>query len=138
MFIFTNLSAQTDMKKVIYTSQAPEPIGPYSQAIEAGNFVFISGQIAIDPANGNFETGRNVSEEAKQVMDNLKTIIEAAGCKMDQVVKTTIFLDDMQKFAAVNAVYGEYFKSDPPARETVAVAGLPRGAQVEISMILVK
>lgn len=126
------------MKKVIYTSQAPEPIGPYSQAIEAGNFVFISGQIAIDPANGNFETGRNVSEEAKQVMDNLKTIIEAAGCKMDQVVKTTIFLDDMQKFAAVNAVYGEYFKSDPPARETVAVAGLPRGAQVEISMILVK
>lgn len=138
LFIFTNLYAQTDMKKVIYTPNAPSPIGPYSQATEAGNFVFISGQIAIDPANGNFETGRTVSAEAKQVMENIKAIIEASGCTMNQVVKCTIFLDDMQKFADVNAVYAEYFKTDPPARETVAVAGLPRGAQVEISMILVK
>ena len=138
MFIFTITSARSDMKKVIYTQHAPAPIGPYSQATEAGNFVFVSGQIAIDPSTGNFETGRNVADEAKQVMENLKTIIEAAGCKMDQVVKCTIFLDDMQKFAAVNTVYGTYFTSAPPARETVAVAGLPRGAQVEISMILVK
>ena len=138
MFIFTTLSAQKDMKKVIYTQQAPAPIGPYSQATEAGNFVFVSGQIAIDPSTGNYETGRSVTDEAKQVMENLKTIIEAAGCKMDQVLKCTIFLDDMQKFTAVNTVYGEYFNSDPPARETVAVVGLPKGAQVEISAIVVK
>lgn len=138
MFIFTTLSAQIHMKKIIYTQQAPAPIGPYSQATEAGNFVFVSGQIAIDHSTGNFETGRNVADEAKQVMENLKTIIEAAGCKIDQVVKCTIFLDDMQKFAAVNSVYGEYFNSAPPARETVAVAGLPKGAQVEISAIVVK
>jgi len=136
--IFTSATAQNDMKKVIYTEKAPAPIGPYSQAIEAGGFVFISGQIAIDPATGNFESGRTVGDETRQVMENLRAIIEASGCTMEQIVKCTIFLDDMKKFADMNAVYGEYFKSAPPARETVAAAGLPRSAQVEISVVVRK
>jgi len=134
---FAVLNGQTNMKKIIYTEHAPAPIGPYSQATEFNGFVFISGQIAIDPVTGNFATGRTVAEETRQVMENLKTIVEAGGCTMDQVMKCTIFLDDMQKFAEVNAVYGEYFKTAPPARETVAVVGLPKGAQVEISAVVV-
>ncbi len=126
------------MKKITYTDKAPAPIGPYSQAVEAGGIIFISGQVAIDPALGDLKPGQTPAEETKQVLENLKAIIEAAGCNMSQVVKCTIFLDDMGKFAEVNAVYSSYFPEHPPARETVAVVGLPKGAQVEISAVVVR
>jgi 2-iminobutanoate/2-iminopropanoate deaminase len=137
MIIFTSVSAQTTMHEVIFTEKAPAPIGPYSQAIRAGNMIFISGQIAIDPATGEFIPGQTAAQEASRVMENIRAIVEAAGCQMNQIVKCTIFLDDMQKFAEVNAVYAAYFPQQAPARETVAVAALPKAAQVEISAIVV-
>jgi 2-iminobutanoate/2-iminopropanoate deaminase len=121
-------------KKVINTSNAPAPIGPYNQAIQAGNLLFISGQIAINPASGNIDA-TDVIGEAHQVMHNLKAILSEAGMNFNNVVKTTIFLSDMSLFAMVNEVYGKYFNSDFPARETVAVKGLPKNVNVEISMI---
>jgi len=123
-------------KKVVQTSSAPAPIGPYNQAIKAGNMLFISGQIAINPATGNL-VQESIEDETHQVMNNLKAILKEAGCTFDQVAKTTIFLSDMALFSAVNEIYGKYFKGDFPARETVAVKGLPKNVNVEISMIAV-
>ena len=120
--------------KVITTNTAPEPIGPYNQAIQAGNFLFISGQVAINPATGNVEA-TDVISEAHQVMHNLRAILHAAQMDFNNVVKTTIFLSDMSLFAQVNEIYGKYFSGDFPARETVAVKGLPKNVNVEISMI---
>ena len=125
------------MKKIIETSGAPAPIGPYSQAVEAGNLLFISGQIPIDPATNELVSG-SVEEETKQVMNNLEAILTKAGYSFSDIVKSTIFLSDMSYFAKVNEIYGSYFKSDFPARETVAVAGLPKNVNVEISVIASK
>lgn len=121
-------------KKIIKTSQAPDPIGPYSQAVLAGNTLYISGQVAINPASGNVEA-TNVAEETHQVMKNLQAILTEAGISFDHILKTTIFLSDMSLFAGVNEVYGSYFSGNFPARETVAVKGLPKNVNVEISMI---
>lgn len=121
-------------KTIIHTGEAPAPIGPYSQAVKANGLLFVSGQIAIDPATGELKTG-NVQEETRQVMQNLKAILETAGHDFSHIVKTTIFLSDMALFGEVNEVYGSYFSSDFPARETVAVKGLPKGVNVEISVI---
>jgi len=124
-------------KKVINTEKAPAPIGPYNQSVMAGNFLFISGQIAIDPATGNMASG-DIKTETHQCMKNLKAILEEAKLTFEHVVKTTIFLADMNLFADVNEIYGSYFRGDFPARETVAVKGLPKGVNVEISMIAVE
>lgn len=121
-------------KEIIHSKDAPSPIGPYSQAVKTGNLVFISGQVAMDPQTGELKTG-NVTEETMQVMRNLETVLKAAGIGFENVVKTTIFLKDMGLFATVNEAYGSFFKKDFPARETVAVKGLPRDVNVEISMI---
>ncbi|MFZ6009389.1 MAG: RidA family protein [Bacteroidota bacterium] len=124
-------------KTVVYSSQAPEPIGPYSQAIQAGNMLFISGQIAIQKSSGNILTG-SIEEETQQVMHNLSEILKAAGMDFSNVVKSTIFLKDMNNFPKVNDIYGQHFKQQPPARETVEVARLPKDVNVEISCIAVK
>ena len=122
---------------VVYSAHAPEPIGPYSQAILAGNMLFVSGQIAIRQSSGNLVTG-NIEEETAQVMVNLREVLEAAGFAFNNVVKCTIFLKDMDNFPKVNEIYGQYFKSNPPARETVEVSRLPKNVNVEISCIAVK
>ncbi|SDZ95484.1 2-iminobutanoate/2-iminopropanoate deaminase [Xylanibacter ruminicola] len=122
------------MKKVISTSKAPAAIGPYSQAIQVGNLVFASGQIPIDPATGNFVAG-GVREQARQSLTNVKAILDEAGLTLDNVVKTTVFLADMNDFADVNAVYAEFFAEPYPARSAVAVKTLPKGALVEIEVI---
>lgn len=121
-------------KKIITSSQAPAPIGPYNQAVQAGNLLFISGQIALIPGTSDLNNA-DTATETHQVMKNLRAILEAASADFSQVVKTTIFLSDMSLFAAVNEVYGTYFDKDFPARETVAVKGLPKNVNVEISMI---
>lgn len=125
------------MKSIIYTNKAPEPIGPYSQAIQTGNMLFISGQIPISPESGELVSG-SVADEALQVMKNLEALLNSAGLGFQNVVKTTIFLSDMKHFASVNEVYGSFFTSDFPARETVAVLGLPKNVNVEISLIAVR
>ena len=122
------------MREIIKTERAPAAIGPYSQAVRAGGFVFASGQIALDPSTGEFVAG-GVAEQTEQVLRNLSALLEAAGTSLDRVVKTTVFLADMGDFAAMNEVYGHYFESDAPARATVAAAGLPRAARVEIEAI---
>ena len=124
-------------KRIIITPDAPEPIGPYNQAVQAGNMLYISGQVAINPKTGNIES-TDIFEEAHQVMHNLKAILHAAGLEFRHVVKTTIFLTDMALFTSVNEVYAKYFSGEFPARETVAVRGLPKNVNVEISMIAVK
>ncbi len=124
-------------KEVIYSANAPEPIGPYSQAIKVGNTLFMSGQIAIQKSTGAILTG-NISEETEQVMKNLDDVLKAAGMDFSNVVKTTIFLKSMGDFPKVNEVYGSRFSSQPPARETVEVSGLPKGVNIEISCIAVK
>lgn len=124
-------------KTVIKTSDAPAPIGPYNQAILAGNMLFISGQICIDPATGDLKN-KDVQEETHQVMHNLKAILQQAGMRFNNVVKTTIFITDMHQFSIINEVYGKYFEGDFPARETVQVSALPKFVNVEISMIAVK
>ena len=122
-------------KQIITTNEAPAPIGPYNQAAQAGGFLFISGQIALDPADGTLYKG-DIATETERVMLNLQGILKAAGLSFAHVVKTTIFLMDMGQFAQVNEVYGRYFDAaTAPARETVQVSGLPRGVNVEISMI---
>jgi 2-iminobutanoate/2-iminopropanoate deaminase len=123
-------------KKIIITPDAPAPIGPYNQAVQSGNMLFISGQVAINPKTGNIES-TDIFEETHQVMHNLRAVLHAAGMDFNHVVKTTIFLTDMAVFASVNEVYGKYFSGDFPARETVAVRGLPKNVNVEISMIAV-
>ena len=124
-------------KKIINTPNAPDPIGPYSQAVQAGSLLFISGQVAINPATGNVEATDTIGE-AHQVMHNLKAILSEAGMDFSHVLKTTIFLSDMSLFVTVNEVYGKYFNGSFPARETVAVKGLPKNVNVEISMIASK
>jgi 2-iminobutanoate/2-iminopropanoate deaminase len=121
-------------KKIITTTNAPAPIGPYNQAVQTGNLLFISGQIAINPATGNIETS-DIIDEAHQVMHNLKAILTEASMDFSHVVKTTILLSDMSLFASVNEVYGKYFSGGFPARETYAVKGLPKNVNLEISMI---
>ena len=123
-------------KQVIQTNKVPAPIGPYSQAVIANGFLFASGQIAFDPATGELVLA-SIQAETKQVMENIKAILEEAGIHFGHIVKTTIFLSDMQLFAEVNEVYGSYFSSDFPARETVAVKTLPRNVNVEISITAV-
>lgn len=126
------------MNKLVITDKAPAPVGPYSQAILAGNTLYASGQIALDPLTGNLVLG-SLEEETKQVMENLKEVLIAAGFSFADVVKCTIFLSDMEMFGRVNAVYGSYFEDlTPPARETVQVANLPKYVNVEISCIAVK
>lgn len=122
------------MKEIISTENAPGAIGPYSQAIKAGGLVFCSGQIPIDPATGNFVSD-NVSEQTDQVLKNLSAVLEAAGSSLDGVVKTTVFLADMNDFGEMNEVYGRYFDSNKPAGATVQAARLPRDARVEIECI---
>ena len=121
-------------KKIIRTNNAPAPIGPYNQAVEYGNMLFISGQIALDPVTGNLIQD-DIQAETKQVMKNLEAILQEAGMNFSNILKTTIFLMDMGQFAAVNEIYGAYFDNQAPARETVQVSGLPKGVNVEISMI---
>ena len=123
-------------KQIIKTDKAPSPIGPYSQAVKANGMVFLSGQVAFDPVSGELRTG-DLQTETHQVMKNLAAVMEEAHITFEHVVKTSIFLSDMAHFAQVNEVYGSYFKGDFPARETVAVKQLPRGVNVEISMIAV-
>ena len=122
---------------IIRTNKAPEPIGPYNQAVLAGDTLYISGQICIDPASGELKN-KNLNEETHQVMQNLKTLLIEANMGFNHVVKTTIFITDMNRFKEINDVYGSYFDGDFPARETVQVAALPRFVNVEISMIAVK
>lgn len=125
-------------KKIIYTEKAPAPIGPYNQAVFAGNTLYTSGQIALNPATMELVLG-SIEDETKQVMENLKAVLEAAGLTFEHVIKTTIFLIDMEDFSKVNAVYASYFdEKTAPARETVEVAGLPKAVNIEISMIAVK
>jgi len=124
-------------KKIIYTSSAPEPIGPYSQAVQAGNFIFLSGQVAINPTTGLLVLD-TIKNETTQVMQNLEAVLKQAGCSFSDVIKTTIFLSDMEYFTIVNEVYSGYFEKDFPARETVAVKTLPRSVNVEISMTAFK
>lgn len=121
-------------RKIIATDRAPSAIGPYSQAVEAGGFVFASGQIALDPATGEV-VGADAAAQAEQVMENVAAVLQASGCTFGDVVKTTIFLADMGDFQAVNEVYGRRFPSEPPARATVQAAGLPRGALVEVEVV---
>ena len=122
------------MRYVIETTDAPKAIGPYSQAIKAGGLVFVSGQIAIDPETQQVVPG-DVKAQTERVCENLKAILEAAGTELESVVKSTVYLRTMADFAAMNEVYGQYFKAEPPARATVAVAGLPRDVLVEIDVI---
>lgn len=121
-------------KKIIRTDNAPAPIGPYNQAVQYGDMLFVSGQIAIHPQTGELLTG-NIQDETSMVMQNLQAILAEAGMSFSNVLKSTIFLMDMGQFAQVNEVYGSYFTDNPPARETVQVAGLPKGVNVEISVI---
>lgn len=119
------------MKKIIHTSDAPEAIGPYSQAVVHNDIIYCSGQIGLDPDSMEF-AGPDVTSQAKQVMENLKAVLEEAGSGFDKVIKCGIYLDDMDNFAEVNEIYGSYFGSEPPARETVAVKTLPKNCKVEI------
>lgn len=121
-------------KKVVRSDKAPKALGPYSVGIMAGHFVFASGQAGIDPVTNNLVEG-GIEAETRQVLTNLRNVLEAAGTSLDKVVKTSVFLRDMNDFSKMNAIYGEFFKIDPPARTTVQVAALPKGAAVEIEVI---
>ena len=121
-------------KQIIHTTDAPQAIGPYSQAVRVDNLVFLSGQIPIDPASGNIVEG-DITVQTRRVMDNLGAVLRAAGASFAEVVKTTIFLADLGHFTKMNEVYGGYFTSEPPARATVQVGALPRGVLIEIDMI---
>lgn len=124
------------MKEVIHTDSAPAAVGPYSQAIKTGNLVFTAGQIPLDPATGKLVAG-GIDQQAKRVMENLQAVLEAAGTSLDNVVKTTVFLADLNDYAAVNEVYGRYVGNTPPARSAFQVAALPLGAMLEIEMVAV-
>ena len=124
-------------KNIIKTDHAPKAIGPYSQAVEANGFVFVSGQIPLDPRTGNIAAG-DIREQTKRVMENGKAILAAAGCAMSNVVKSTIYLKNIGDFAGVNEIYGSYFPADPPARATVEVSRLPKDVAVEMDFIAVK
>ena len=122
------------MRYTVESNEAPKAIGPYSQGIKAGGFVFVSGQVALDPKTGEM-VGADVAAQTERVLQNLQAIVEAAGSGLDRVVKSTVYLRTMKDFAAMNEVYKKYFKNDPPARATVAVAGLPKDALVEIDVV---
>ncbi|HTD22153.1 MAG TPA: RidA family protein [Terriglobales bacterium] len=121
-------------REIIATKDAPQAIGPYSQAIKAAGLVFVSGQVAIDPATGNVVSG-GIAEQTERVMKNLQAILQAAGTSLDQALKTTVYLKNMSEFAAMNEVYGKFWKSAPPARATVEVARLPKDVLVEIDVV---
>ena len=125
------------MKKIITTAHAPSPIGPYSQAVKVDNILYTSGQIAINPENGSLVLS-DIKSETKQVMENIKAILDASEMSFNHVVKATIFISDMNNFASINEIYGSYFHSDFPARETVQVSRLPKDVNVEISVIAIK
>lgn len=125
------------MKEIINTINAPAPIGPYNQAVMAGNFLFVSGQIAIDPISGQLLTD-SIEQETHRVMQNIEAILKQAGLDFINVVKTSIFLTDMSDFSMVNEIYGSYFSNNYPARETIQVSALPKGVHVEISVTAVK
>ena len=122
------------MKKIISTNEAPGAIGPYSQAVRSGSFLFCSGQIPLDPKSGQIVSG-DIAAQTRRVLDNIAAVLRAEGLTFDSVVKTTIFLTDLGDFQTVNEVYGSYFKQSPPARSTVQVSALPKGAKVEIDAI---
>lgn len=122
------------MKDIVLTDRGPKPIGPYSQAVKSNGFVFVSGQVGLDPATGQFVAG-GIQEQTARVMENLKAILEASGASFSHVVKTTVFLKDMDDFTAMNDVYAKYFTAAPPARSTVQAARLPKDALVEIDVI---
>jgi len=122
------------IKEIIKTDKAPAAIGPYSQAVKSGGFIFISGQIPLDPATGNVVEG-GIKEQTERVMKNLEAVLEAAGTDIKAVVKTTIFLTNLSDFATVNEIYGAYFNENPPARATVEVSSLPKGVEVEIEAV---
>lgn len=122
------------MKKSVFTSDAPAAIGPYSQAVRVGRFLFCSGQIPLDPKSGQIVSG-DIATQTRRVMDNIGAMLKAEGITFDNIVKTTIFLTNLGDFQTVNETYGSYFKQDPPARSTVQVSALPRGASVEIEVI---
>ncbi len=122
-------------KRVVHTEKAPKAIGPYSQAIQAGPFLFVSGQIPINPSTGELMAG-DIRQQTQQVLENVRNILESQGLTMEQVAKTTIYLKDMGNFSQVNEVYATYFQSEPPARSTVEVANLPRNVDVEIEAIV--
>jgi len=124
------------MKNVVQTDRGPKPIGPYSQAIKANGFVFVSGQVGLDPKTGEF-VGGTVAQQTERAMENLKAILEASGAPLHHVVKTTVYLKSMDDFAAMNEVYAKYFMSAPPARSTIQAAKLPKDALVEIDVIAV-
>ena len=124
-------------KKIIETKNAPAPIGPYSQAVEVNGMIFCSGQIPLDPQTGQVSTG-TVSEQTEIVMNNIQAVLTEAGVKFENIAKTTIYLTNMADFPAVNEVYGRFFKSEAPARSTVAVQGLPRGVSVEIEVLAIR
>jgi 2-iminobutanoate/2-iminopropanoate deaminase len=124
------------MRDVVLTDRGPKPIGPYSQAVRANGFLFLSGQIALDPKTGEISAA-GIAEQTERVLENIKGIVEAAGSKMPHVVKTTVFLKNMNDFAAMNQVYARYFTAAPPARSTVEVARLPKDALVEIEVTAV-
>jgi 2-iminobutanoate/2-iminopropanoate deaminase len=124
------------MREIVLTDRGPKPIGPYSQAIKANGFLFASGQVAIDPKTNEF-IGGDIKQQTERVLENVKGVLEASGSNLHHVVKTTVFLKDMNDFAAMNEVYGRYFTSAPPARSTVAAAGLPKNALLEIEVIAV-
>jgi len=123
------------MKQVLNTENAPKALGPYSQGIKTGDLIFLSGQLGLDPKTNDFAAG-GVAEQTRQALSNLKHVIESGGSALENVVKTTVFLKDMNDFQAMNAVYGEFLKSDPPARSTVQVAALPKNGLVEIEAIV--
>jgi 2-iminobutanoate/2-iminopropanoate deaminase len=124
------------MRDIVLTDRGPKPIGPYSQAIRANGFLYLSGQVALDPKTGEM-VGADIGQQTQRTLENVKGIVEAAGSKMTHVVKTTVFLKDMNEFAAMNEVYARYFSSAPPARSTVQVARLPKDALVEIEVIAI-
>ncbi|MFC1541613.1 RidA family protein [Candidatus Latescibacterota bacterium] len=124
-------------KRIVNTNNAPDPVGPYSQAVIAGQFVFCSGQIAINPSTGEI-VNNDIEAETAQVMDNLKAVLEAASSSFGSVVKTTIFVKNMGDFGRINKIYGNYFEGNPPARATIEVSALPKGANVEIECIALR
>jgi 2-iminobutanoate/2-iminopropanoate deaminase len=124
------------MRDTVLTDRGPKPIGPYSQAIRANGFLYVSGQVALDPNTSELMAG-DISQQTERTLENVKGIVEAAGSKMSHVVKATVFLKDMNEFAAMNKVYADYFPSAPPARSTVQVARLPKDALVEIEVIAI-
>ena len=137
VFTFDTAPAQDAGKKVVSSPNAPEAIGPYSQAIRVGKTLYLAGQVAIDPATKKMMTDASIEDQTRRVLDNLKAVLEADGLTLDHVVSTSVFLQDLNEFGKMNQVYATYFKTSPPARATVQVARLPLDAKVEISAIAV-